>query len=136
MRFPIWKVTGRFVLLLILTLYNVACTNLLFQPSREMTPIPKKYNIEYHDFHFRSEDGLLLHGWYLPAKPKNGIPKRHKKILFLHGNAVNISSHVAAVAWLPAYGYDAYIFGGPTYFEQPTEEMKHFLFMVREADLK
>lgn len=33
-------------------------------------------------------------------------------------------------------GYDAYFFGGPTYFEQPTDEMKQFLFMAREADLK
>jgi multimeric flavodoxin WrbA len=32
--------------------------------------------------------------------------------------------------------YDAYIFGSPTYFEQPTEQMKQFLIMARSDALK
>lgn len=33
-------------------------------------------------------------------------------------------------------GYDAYIFGCPTYFKDITEEMKQFLFMAKGAGLK
>lgn len=32
-------------------------------------------------------------------------------------------------------GFDAYLFGCPTYFEQITDEMKSFLFMAKRADL-
>jgi len=96
--------------LLLIVISNSACTALLFQPSREMFPIPKKYNIEYHDFEIRTQDDLMLHGWYLPARPREDQQVKHKRILFLHGNANNISNHVAAIAWLPAFGYDAYIF--------------------------
>ena len=33
-------------------------------------------------------------------------------------------------------GYDAYIFGCPTYFKDITEDMKKFLFIAKEAGLK
>jgi len=35
---------------------------------------------------------------------------RRGTILFLHGNAENISTHFATIAWLTQYGYDCYIF--------------------------
>jgi multimeric flavodoxin WrbA len=33
-------------------------------------------------------------------------------------------------------GYDGYIFGSPTYFQDVAEPMKKFLLLVREADLQ
>jgi flavodoxin len=33
-------------------------------------------------------------------------------------------------------GYDAYIFGSPTYFQDVAEPMKTFLFLARKADLQ
>jgi len=33
-------------------------------------------------------------------------------------------------------GYDGYIFGAPTYFQDVAEPMKTFLFLARKADLK
>jgi flavodoxin len=33
-------------------------------------------------------------------------------------------------------GYDGYIFGSPTYFQDVAEPMKTFLFLARKADLK
>ena len=57
------------------------------------------------DIYFASADGTQLHGWYLPAK---GQAKQ--TVLFLHGNALNISVQLAAVYWLADYDYDVYIF--------------------------
>jgi hypothetical protein len=46
-------------------------------------------------------DGVRLHAWFLPASaPRQG------SVLFLHGNAENISTHIMSVAWLPGAGFD------------------------------
>ena len=47
-----------------------------------------------------AEDGTKLHAWFLPAsqKPKGSV-------LFLHGNAENISTHIYNIRWLPKAGY-------------------------------
>jgi multimeric flavodoxin WrbA len=52
------------------------------------------------------------------------------------GNQVTLKRIMDIQAAAELEGYDAYFFGGPTYFEQPTDEMKAFLFMAREADLR
>lgn len=82
-----------------------ACTNLLFVPTRPHVLTPDKVNIKYSDIELPAPDGLELHGWYLPAS----VPARGS-ILFLHGNGENISTHLASVYWLPAEGYDVYLF--------------------------
>lgn len=46
-------------------------------------------------------DGLRLHGWFLKAEGE-----AQGTIVFLHGNAQNLTSHVAYVNWLPAAGYN------------------------------
>jgi flavodoxin len=52
------------------------------------------------------------------------------------GNTVTLKSIMEIEDARALQGYDAYFFGGPTYFEQPTDEMKQFLFMARQAGLK
>ena len=47
---------------------------------------------------------MRLHGWFLPAQ----IPSRGT-ILFLHGNAENVSTHIGSVAWLPAEGFNVFL---------------------------
>lgn len=82
-----------------------ACTEMLFVPTRQHVLTPDKANLKYSDISLQSHDGLALHGWYLPASvPVKGT------ILFLHGNGENISTHLATVYWLPAEGYDVYMF--------------------------
>lgn len=44
--------------------------------------------------------GETLHALYLPAQGGT-----RATLLYLHGNAENLSSHVHAVSWLPAQGY-------------------------------
>lgn len=75
-----------------------------------MIPIPAKADLVYEDFYFTSADGTLLHGWYLPHQTDAEVRRDAKTILFLHGNAQNISNHVAGVYWLPKLGYDVYLF--------------------------
>ncbi len=78
-----------------------ACTGLIFHPQRELQTTPAALGLEYRDVRITSAGGVRLHAWYLPAQGKI-----HGSILFLHGNAENISTHIANVRWLPAAGFN------------------------------
>jgi fermentation-respiration switch protein FrsA (DUF1100 family) len=81
------------------------CTGVIFQPMHELVLMPDQIGLDYEEVEFAAADGVRLHGWFLPARaPRRG------SILFLHGNAQNISTHIASVAWLPAKGFDVLLF--------------------------
>jgi fermentation-respiration switch protein FrsA (DUF1100 family) len=82
-----------------------ACTAVFFQPHRLRVLTPDKLGLAYQEVTFKTQDGLELYGWFLPAKgPALGT------ILQLHGNAENISTHFASLAWMPARGFNVFIF--------------------------
>jgi hypothetical protein len=94
----------RTLLLLIAALSLPGCTNVFFQPHKTQYMTPDKIGLVYEDVYFDSTDGVKLHGWWLPAKGK-----AKGTILFLHGNAENISTHIASVHWLPAQQYNVFL---------------------------
>lgn len=95
----------RILIAVCLLLSQAACSGLLFHPSAIMERTPDQLGLIYKDVYFKTQDGVKLHGWYLPAagKPVGSI-------LFVHGNAENISTHIFSVAWLPAEGYNVFMF--------------------------
>jgi len=76
------------------------CSGLLFFPANELVRTPAALGLEYQNVELTAADGTLLHAWWLPA-----VEKPRGTILFLHGNAENISTHIHNVRWLPASGY-------------------------------
>lgn len=76
-----------------------------FVPDNVAYVSPKRYGLDYEEVQFSSTDGTRLHGWYVRAK---GI--RKGTILYFHGNSKNISGHLRYVEWLPAHGYDVFLF--------------------------
>jgi fermentation-respiration switch protein FrsA (DUF1100 family) len=76
------------------------CTNMFFQPHRVLVETPSRFGLEYEAVSLRADDGTSLIAWFLPAK---GAARA--TVLFLHGNAENISTHFANVAWMPAAGF-------------------------------
>jgi hypothetical protein len=82
-----------------------ACTSLAFYPTREHALTPDQIGLAYREVDFKAADGVRLHGWFLPARPP-----RIGSVLFVHGNAENISTHIGSVAWLPAAGFDVLLF--------------------------
>lgn len=95
----------RIGILLACILVLPGCTHLIFAPMKQHLITPDKIDISYSDISTVSQDGVKLHGWYLPA---TGKPKG--TIIFLHGNGENISTHLATVYWLPAKGYEVFMF--------------------------
>lgn len=88
----------------LLSLALAGCTGLVFQPMTPHVLTPDQLGLDYRDVEFTAADGVRLHAWFLPASaPRQG------SVLFLHGNAQNISTHIASVAWLPGAGFDVFL---------------------------
>lgn len=90
--------------LLLCSFCLTACTGVFFQPLKTHVYDPKKAGFAYEDVTFDAADGTRLHGWFFPADSR-----RLGSVLFLHGNAENISTHFASVAWLTKSGFDAFV---------------------------
>jgi uncharacterized protein len=78
-----------------------ACTPVFFQPHNVIVTTPGQFGIEYQPVEMRAADGTALFAWFLPAR---GEPRG--TVLYLHGNAENISTHFPNVAWMPAAGFN------------------------------
>lgn len=70
-------------------------TSLLFFPEKDVLETPSTYKLPYEDSFFWSDNSCRLHAWYMEAKEHKGV------LLFLHGNAGNISGRVfKAKGWV------------------------------------
>jgi uncharacterized protein len=83
------------------------CTALFFYPDHTLVDTPQRHGIEYRTEEFRAADGVRLSAWFLPARVTGG-GKAKGTVLFLHGNAENVSTHFRSVAWLPAEGFNVF----------------------------
>jgi hypothetical protein len=81
-----------------------SCSSVFFFPHRKEITNPQKLKLAWRDIEFKSADGTALHGWLLLA---TAAPKG--TVVFLHGNAENISTHVKFVSWLPPKGFNVFI---------------------------
>src|SRR5437016_7661721 len=86
---------------LLLILGLAGCTTVFFQPSSVLVATPGQYGIDYRPVELSAADGTGLFAWFMPAR---GEAKA--TVLYLHGNAENISTHFANVAWMPAAGFN------------------------------
>jgi fermentation-respiration switch protein FrsA (DUF1100 family) len=80
------------------------CTSLFFYPQRQHVLKPNQVGLAYRDIYFQSTDDVALHGWWLPAQGR-----ALGTVLFLHGNAENISTHLGSVYWLPAQRFNVFL---------------------------
>lgn len=80
-----------------------ACSSVFFYPTREPVISPAELGLRYDAVRIDDGEGPALYGWFLPAK---GEPSG--TVLHLHGNAENISTHLASVYWLPSHGFNLF----------------------------
>lgn len=91
----------RIVFALLATLVACGCTSAFFHPQRALVATPDLAGVRYESLALRAADGVELIAWFMPAA---GKPRA--TVLFLHGNAENISTHFMNVAWMPAEGFN------------------------------
>jgi len=82
-------------------LFLAGCSNLFFVPMKELRLSPDDLGLDFENVFIDSSDGVRLYAWLLPAEGE-----ARGTLLFLHGNAENISTHIGSVYWLPARGYN------------------------------
>ena len=88
-------------------------------PGRELEATPRHAGFDYVDVTTKTSDGLLIHGWYVFAQESRGT------VLFLHGNAGNISHRLDSIAIFNELGLDTFIIDYRGYGQsegKPSEE--------------
>jgi fermentation-respiration switch protein FrsA (DUF1100 family) len=90
---------------ILVLIMSAGCTHLFFHPEKKLVHNPYLDMVNYEDISFKTTDGLTLQGWLL--KPEG---KSWGTILYLHGNAENISTHVNNVLWLVKEGFAVFVF--------------------------
>ena len=96
----------RIALLLSMALLSTGCVSrFLYYPDHVLYQTPSQKNLKYEEVTFRSADGTALSGWFVPAT--------HAvlgTVIHFHGNAQNMSAHFSFVDWLPAEGFNLFVF--------------------------
>lgn len=84
---------------------------LVFQPSRVLLATPAAWGLAYEDVWLEAADGVRLHGWYLPSPgvDPRPHPRSRRVLLFLHGNAGNISHRQASLVIFNRLGLEVLI---------------------------
>ncbi len=103
----IWERMKRLLLLLPICASLVGCGHLLFFPNTRLDITPDEIGMLYDDVFFASDDGTVLHGWFLYARPEG--TEASPTVLFLHGNAGNVGTHLGGAYWLPSQGFNVFL---------------------------
>ncbi len=80
-------------------------SNLFYYPDRNVYDSPERYGLKYEDVYFKSKDGTMLHGWFIPASASP-----IGTIIHFHGNAQNLTAHFGFIAWLPKENFNVFTF--------------------------
>ncbi len=91
--------------LLLLLVLLCSCSSLFYLPSKEVATTPAEIGLPYEPISLVNHDEPTLSAWFLPSN----IPSA-PTVLFLHGNAGNMGSHLASVYWLPHEGFNVFMF--------------------------
>ncbi len=77
---------------------------IVYFPIRELAGCPADLGMQYRDAIFAAEDGVRLHGWFVPR------PGARHTFLILHGNGGNISHRLGWMCVLHDLGAHVLIF--------------------------
>lgn len=99
-------------------------TSLMFYPLKNYPGTPEQLGFEFQVVEHQAFDGTQLHSWWLPSQ---GEAKG--SVLFLHGNAQNISYHQFNIHWLVKAGYNVFMLGYRQYGASDGQAMLPDIFM-------
>lgn len=99
----------KYMLVFCMLFLCAACTGcvgqMFYYPDGKVYGTPVAHGLKYDEVTFYSKDGTRLSGWFVPAK---GIAKG--TVIHFHGNAQNMTAHFDFVSWLPAEGFNLFVF--------------------------
>jgi fermentation-respiration switch protein FrsA (DUF1100 family) len=77
---------------------------MLFHPSRALDADPQDWGLHYENVQLTTADGFALNGWFIPRDGAERV------VLFLHGNAGNISHRGDSIQIFHRLGLAVFIF--------------------------
>ncbi len=110
----------------------------LYFPMRDFVASPADYGFEHEEVDLTAEDGVAIHAWWLP------VPDASRTVLFLHGNAGNVSYWIEVATVFREVGWNTLILDYRGYGRSsgsPTEEGTYldaraaYLHLVKERGL-
>jgi len=96
-------IAAAFLLLTLLALSG-CIQPFLYHPTNTIEATPDQVGLAFEAVTFKTQDGLKLYGWWIPANPERGV------ILFCHGNAGNISHRLDSILIFHKLGMSVFIF--------------------------
>lgn len=106
----------------IIVFFFLIQNRLIFHPSPAIEATPDFFGMQYEDVRLRTSDGETIAGWHIPAEAPLAT------LLFLHGNAGNISHRLHSLAALRRAGFTLLIIDYRGYGQSsgsPSEEGIH-----------
>lgn len=95
----------------------LACLSLMgcvekafYYPDQVVYGSPADQGLPFEPVSFRSKDGTLLSGWFVPAQGVSSPQDAKGTVIHFHGNAENMSAHWSFVSWLPQRGFNVFVF--------------------------
>lgn len=79
-------------------------SSMTFFPHSTLVQTPADWRLAYEDVFLDTEDGVRLHGWYIPHRGAK------QTLLFFHGNAGNISHRGDSVEIFHRLGLNVFVF--------------------------
>ena len=104
---------NRMIQSILLLLFGLALLNgcmylqqssMMFFPYATLDQTPAAWGLTYEDVFLDTDDGVRLHGWYIPRQGAK------RTLLFFHGNAGNISHRGDSVEIFHRLGLNVFIF--------------------------
>ena len=77
---------------------------MVYFPMGQLVASPADEGLAYEDVHIEADDGIKLHGWFVP-----GPGQTRRTVLFLHGNAGNISHRLHSLRHFHELGVNTLI---------------------------
>ena len=79
-----------------------------YMPTRELMATPMDIGLKYEEVILNTVDDERIHAWFIPANPFEKTAD--KTILFMHGNAGNISHRLETIQVFHKLGFNFFIF--------------------------
>ena len=84
--------------------------SVFYYPDRYQYGTPAQKGLAFDKVRFASADGTRLSGWFIPALGVANPKEAKGTVIHMHGNAQNMTAHWEFAGWLPARGYNLFVF--------------------------
>jgi len=94
-----------FICVMTLPLLSGCFNSSFYKPNQTLYETPDQYSLRYEEVFFKSKDGTMLHGWFIPA-----VGDAVGTVIHFHGNFANLTYYFKQICWLPLQNFNVFTF--------------------------